>query len=53
MTPLDEHDLGVRLRDQRVRERHPRRTRSDDKVVGLHFAHCPEGYDVTPVLATR
>jgi hypothetical protein len=44
VTPVDEHDLGVRVRDQRVRERHPRRTRSDDEVIGLDFPHGDEGY---------
>ena len=50
--PVDEHDLGVRVRDQRVRERHPRRTRSDDQVIGLDFPHGYEGYDATRVSAT-
>ena len=39
VTPVDEHDLGVRVRDQRVGERHSRRTGSDDEVVGLDFPH--------------
>jgi hypothetical protein len=28
------------VRDQRVRERHPRRTCSDDEVIGLDFPHA-------------
>ena len=37
--PVDQHDLGVRVRDQRVGEGHPRRTRTDNEVVGLDFPH--------------
>ena len=36
---VDQHDLGVGVRDQRVSEGHPRRTGSDDEVVGLDFPH--------------
>ena len=39
VTPVDQHDLGVGVRDQRVGEGHPRRTGSDDEVVGLDFPH--------------
>ena len=44
VAPVDEHDLGTRVGEQRVRERHPRRTRSDDEVVGLDLPHACEGY---------
>ncbi len=42
VTPVDQHDLGVRVRDQRVGEGHPRGTGSDNHVVGLDFAHAPK-----------
>ncbi len=52
VTPVDEHDLGGRVRDQRGRERHTGRSCSDNEVIGLDFPHEYEGYGVTRVLAT-
>ena len=46
MPPVDEHDLGVRIAQQRVHERHPRRPRPDDEVIGLQLVHAgPLGGD--------
>ena len=39
VTPVDQHDLGVGVRNQRVGEGHPRRTGSHNEVVGLDFPH--------------
>lgn len=36
VTPVDQHDLGVAVRDQRVGEGHPRCTGSDDEVGRSH-----------------
>ena len=35
MAPLDHHDVGVAVLDQRVDERHPERAGTDDEIVGL------------------
>jgi len=37
--PVDQNNLGIGVREQRVGESHSRRTRSDDEVVGLDFSH--------------
>ena len=39
VTPVDQNDLGVRVRDQRVGEGHPGRTGPDNEVVGLDLPH--------------
>ena len=45
MPPIDHHDIGVGMLDQRVDEPHPERARADDEVVGLDLgngAHTPQ-----------
>jgi len=44
MTPIDKHNLSVRVRNQRVHKRHPRRTRPHNEIVRLQLAHSTAAY---------
>ena len=44
MAPLDHHDVGVAVLDQRVDERHPERAGTDDEIVGLEL-RAPGGLE--------
>ena len=41
--PIDHHDVGVGVLDQRVDEPHPERARADDEVVGLDLGARTHG----------
>ena len=46
MPTVHHDDADVRMVDQRVRERHPRRARADDQIVGFQDRH--HGLMLTP-----
>jgi len=39
--PIHHHDIAVALSDQRIRERHPGRTRTNDQIIGIDLGHDP------------
>jgi hypothetical protein len=41
VSPIDHHDIAVALSDERIRERHPGRTRTNDQIVGIDHGHDP------------
>ena len=51
-SPIHHDDLGIRLGDERVRERHSGRSAADDEIVCLQCAsgHGPSSPFTTPEL---